>query len=69
MDDQGRFGQAPTPEASGGILEAILRTICDRRVHPQTGSYTTKLFEGGHDKILKKVAEEAGAIARRDNPA
>jgi phosphoribosyl-ATP pyrophosphohydrolase/phosphoribosyl-AMP cyclohydrolase len=39
-----------------------LETIRDRRVHPQTGSYTTKLFEGGHDKILKKVAEEAGEV-------
>ena len=29
---------------------------------PQAGSYTSKLFEGGHDKILKKVAEEAGEV-------
>lgn len=31
-------------------------------LQPQAGSYTTKLFEGGHDKILKKVAEEAGEV-------
>lgn len=49
-------------ESSGGILEAVLRTILDRRVHPQAGSYTSKLFEGGHDRILKKVAEEAGEV-------
>jgi phosphoribosyl-ATP pyrophosphohydrolase/phosphoribosyl-AMP cyclohydrolase len=49
-------------EAFGGIFEGILRTIRDRQVHPQPGSYTTKLFEGGHDKILKKVAEEAGEV-------
>lgn len=51
-----------TGDAWGGILEAVLRTIQDRRAHPQSGSYTTKLFEGGHDKILKKVAEEAGEV-------
>lgn len=39
-----------------------MRTIRDRQVNPQPGSYTTKLFEGGHDKILKKVAEEAGEV-------
>ena len=49
-------------DAFGGIFEGILRTIRDRQVNPQPGSYTTKLFEGGHDKILKKVAEEAGEV-------
>ncbi|BCA53570.1 fused Phosphoribosyl-AMP cyclohydrolase and Phosphoribosyl-ATP diphosphatase [Nitrospira sp. KM1] len=49
-------------EAFGGILEGVLRIISSRRTHPQPGSYTTKLFEGGHDKILKKVAEEAGEV-------
>ena len=44
------------------ILEAVLRTIETRRANPLQGSYTTKLFEGGHDKILKKVAEEAGEV-------
>lgn len=62
LDDQGRFGQNVTQEAAGGILEGVLRTIHNRRVNPQAGSYTTKLFEGGHDKILKKVAEEAGEV-------
>lgn len=51
-----------TQDAQGGILEAMLRTIQSRRERPQPGSYTTKLFEGGHDKILKKVAEEAGEV-------
>jgi phosphoribosyl-ATP pyrophosphohydrolase/phosphoribosyl-AMP cyclohydrolase len=58
-------GPAPTEkssEAEGGILESVLRTIAARKTAPQSGSYTTKLFEGGHDKILKKVAEEAGEV-------
>ncbi|MBI4000604.1 MAG: bifunctional phosphoribosyl-AMP cyclohydrolase/phosphoribosyl-ATP diphosphatase HisIE [Nitrospira defluvii] len=62
LDDQGLAGDVTTQEAWGGILEGVLRTICQRRNHPQPGSYTTKLFEGGHDKILKKVAEEAGEV-------
>jgi phosphoribosyl-ATP pyrophosphohydrolase/phosphoribosyl-AMP cyclohydrolase len=62
LDERGRSGDAKSVEAHGGILDAVLRTIQDRRAHPQSGSYTTKLFEGGHDKILKKVAEEAGEV-------
>ena len=49
-------------EAHGGILESVLRVIAARKASPQPGSYTSKLFEGGHDKILKKVAEEAGEV-------
>ncbi|SLM49632.1 Histidine biosynthesis bifunctional protein HisIE [Includes: Phosphoribosyl-AMP cyclohydrolase; Phosphoribosyl-ATP pyrophosphatase] [Nitrospira japonica] len=62
LDSQGRPQEARTTEASGGILDAVLRTIKERRAHPQAGSYTSKLFEGGQDKILKKVAEEAGEV-------
>ena len=53
---------ANSHDAQGGILESVLRTIRERRSHPQAGSYTSKLFEGGHDKILKKVVEEAGEV-------
>ena len=62
LDEQALTTGEKTQDAAGGILESVLRTIRDRRVHPQAGSYTTKLFEGGHDKILKKVAEEAGEV-------
>jgi len=62
LDEQGQLIHESSQDAHGGILESILRTIQDRRSHPQTGSYTSKLFEGGHDKILKKVAEEAGEV-------
>jgi phosphoribosyl-ATP pyrophosphohydrolase/phosphoribosyl-AMP cyclohydrolase len=40
----------------------VLRIIAARKALPQPGSYTTKLFEAGQDKILKKVAEEAGEV-------
>jgi phosphoribosyl-AMP cyclohydrolase / phosphoribosyl-ATP pyrophosphohydrolase len=62
LDDQGQVAQSQSQEAAGGILESVLRTIHDRRANPQPGSYTSKLFAGGHDKILKKVAEEAGEV-------
>jgi phosphoribosyl-ATP pyrophosphohydrolase/phosphoribosyl-AMP cyclohydrolase len=62
LDGQGVTTKEKSSEACGGILEGILRTIRDRRANPQPSSYTTKLFEGGHDKILKKVAEEAGEV-------
>lgn len=62
LDEQGHLIHRNTQDAQGGILESVLRTIRERRAYPQAGSYTTKLFEGGHDKILKKVAEEAGEV-------
>lgn len=62
LDEEGGISTQSTQDACGGILEGVLRTIRDRRANPQPGSYTTKLFEGGHDKILKKVAEEAGEV-------
>jgi len=62
LDEQGNKESGESPEAFGGIFESVLRTIVNRRVNPRSGSYTTKLFEAGHDKILKKVAEEAGEV-------
>lgn len=62
LNEQGLVTEEKTQDAAGGILESVLRTILARRANPQAGSYTTKLFEGGHDKILKKVAEEAGEV-------
>jgi phosphoribosyl-AMP cyclohydrolase / phosphoribosyl-ATP pyrophosphohydrolase len=49
-------------EARGGMLERIYGTILDRKKHPKSGSYVSSLFEGGHDRILKKVVEEAGEV-------
>ncbi len=62
LDEHGGVVHPNSQDAQGGILESVLRTIRDRRANPQAGSYTAKLFEGGHDKILKKVAEEAGEV-------
>lgn len=37
-------------------LEAIIR---DRRRNPAVGSYTSRLFDEGREKIAQKVGEEA----------
>ena len=60
--NEGPSNMQKSSEAHGGILESVLRIIATRKALPQPGSYTTKLFEAGQDKILKKVAEEAGEV-------
>lgn len=59
-------------EVAGGILERIYQTILDRKTTPQPESYVSKLLEGGADRVLKKVAEEAGEViiaAKNENRA
>ena len=41
------------------VIEALTRTIEERKLHPREGSYTCKLFAAGQGEILKKVGEEA----------
>lgn len=43
-------------------LSQVFQVICDRRDNPVEGSYTRKLFEGGDNKILKKIGEEAAEV-------
>ena len=43
-------------------LSQVFAVISDRRDHPVEGSYTCKLFEGGDNKILKKIGEEAAEV-------
>lgn len=53
---------ATSHEAHGALLESIYRTIENRKATRQSGSYVASLFEGGQDRILKKVAEEAAEV-------
>jgi phosphoribosyl-AMP cyclohydrolase / phosphoribosyl-ATP pyrophosphohydrolase len=50
-------------------LSQVYRVICDRKANPQPNSYTNKLFEGGDNKILQKIGEEAVEVvmACKDN--
>lgn len=43
-------------------LSQVFAVICDRRDHPNPESYTCKLFQGGDNKILKKIGEEAAEV-------
>jgi len=65
------FGNAYFEKNPLLILEKVMATIQDRRIHPKEGSYTNYLFDKGIDKILKKVGEESSEIiiaAKNPNP-
>lgn len=52
-------------------LSELFKLLCDRKEHPVEGSYTCKLYEGGDNKILKKIGEEAAEVVmacKDDNP-
>ena len=44
------------------VLDKLFTTIKGRKTNPKEGSYTNKLFDGGLDKILKKVGEESAEV-------
>lgn len=53
-----------------GFLKTLEAIIKDRHENPQEGSYTTKLFSRGINKIAQKVGEEAVEVvieAKDDN--
>lgn len=50
------------PPVLGEVLGSLSRVIHDRNEKRPSGSYTTRLLEGGIDKILKKVGEESGEV-------
>ncbi|NEO57882.1 MAG: bifunctional phosphoribosyl-AMP cyclohydrolase/phosphoribosyl-ATP diphosphatase HisIE [Okeania sp. SIO3B5] len=53
-------GEVFKPPAT--MLSQLFDVICDRRDHPEEGSYTCKLFAGGDNKILKKIGEESAEV-------
>ncbi|MBD2742449.1 bifunctional phosphoribosyl-AMP cyclohydrolase/phosphoribosyl-ATP diphosphatase HisIE [Coleofasciculus sp. FACHB-1120] len=53
-------GEKVPPPAD--TLSDLFATICDRRDNPSEISYTSKLFAGGDNKILKKVGEESAEV-------
>ncbi len=47
------------------LLESVYKVILKRREEGDTeGSYVARLFERGEERILEKVEEEAGEVAR-----
>jgi phosphoribosyl-ATP pyrophosphohydrolase/phosphoribosyl-AMP cyclohydrolase len=45
-----------------GVPTELFRTIAGRKIAPPPGSYVAGLFEGGVDRIAKKVGEEASEV-------
>ncbi len=53
-----------------GFLSHLQKTIHERKINPQEGSYTNHLFNKGINKIAQKVGEEAVEVvieAKDDN--
>lgn len=55
-------GQGQITPPPGDMLSQVFAVIQERRDHPNPDSYTCKLFEGGDNKILKKIGEEAAEV-------
>lgn len=56
--DGDRAGETPL----SATLEELSHVIRDRKEKKPEGSYTTKLFDGGVDRIAKKVGEESAEV-------
>jgi phosphoribosyl-ATP pyrophosphohydrolase/phosphoribosyl-AMP cyclohydrolase len=46
-------------KAASGFLRLLDAIIADRKANPQEGSYTSRLFSNGLEKICQKVGEES----------
>lgn len=62
LQSDGKPEGRKTSDAFGGILERLSQTIQDRKRSPKPDSYVSSLLQGGLDKVLKKVVEEAGEV-------
>lgn len=49
-------------DSLGEVIGRLSRVIHQRSIERPPGSYTVKLLDGGIDRILKKVGEEAGEV-------
>jgi len=47
---------------SAQILDAVYRTILERKKRRPPGSYVASLFQQGEEQILKKIGEEASEV-------
>ncbi len=52
-------GGAAAPPPPADVCTELMRVIEGRRDHPEPGSYTNRLLEGGDNRILKKIGEES----------
>jgi phosphoribosyl-AMP cyclohydrolase / phosphoribosyl-ATP pyrophosphohydrolase len=69
--DEGTHPVSETTDGAqslGAVIEDLYAVLEQRKAEMPEGSYTAKLLGGPQDKLLKKIAEEAGEviIAARD---
>ena len=73
--EQGASRTAGGPQAlppPADVCTELMRVIEARRQLPEPGSYTNRLLEGGDNRILKKIGEEAAEFVmacKDDDPA
>lgn len=46
------------------IIERLVEVIRERKNNPSDNSYTCQLFEGGENKIIKKLGEEHAELLK-----
>ena len=71
-EDAGAAGGPGALPPPADVCSELSRVIEGRRAHPEPGSYTNRLLEGGDNRILKKIGEECAEFVmacKDDNPA
>jgi len=54
--------EAEMKESHGMILDRLYETVLKRKQESAADSYIASLLQGGDDRVLKKVTEEAGEV-------
>jgi phosphoribosyl-ATP pyrophosphohydrolase/phosphoribosyl-AMP cyclohydrolase len=62
ISDEGISTEPESEEANGTILDRLYEMVLNRKQDPQKDSYVASLLQGGDDRVLKKVTEEAGEV-------
>ena len=60
--DEGLSTALEYEEANGTILDRLYEMVLKKKHDPGTHSYVATLLQGGDDRVLKKVTEEAGEV-------
>ena len=62
VSNQNVFVEQESEEANGAILDRLYEMVLQRKHNPSPDSYVSTLLQGGEDRVLKKVTEEAGEV-------
>lgn len=62
MSEVGISTEPESEEANGTILDRLYEMVLQRKQASNTDSYVASLLQGGDDRVLKKITEEAGEV-------